>query len=85
MGFTVLRSKAVSHRFVTNNINHHQETTCVQHVNGKFGIHCFGRQYTATFYRLKTWFELSRVKLYINDLRGNKNYFELAGSSSYRG
>ena len=28
--------------------------------------------------------ELSRAKLYINDLRGNKNYFELAGGSSYR-
>ena len=27
---------------------------------------------------LKTWFELSRVKLYRNDLR-EKNYFELAG------
>ena len=25
------------------------------------------------------------VKLYRNDLRGNKNYFELAGGSSYRG
>ena len=34
---------------------------------------------------LKTWFELSRVKLYGNDLRGNKNYFELAGGSSYLG
>ena len=29
--------------------------------------------------------ELSRVKLYRNDLKGNKNYFELAGGSSYRG
>ena len=47
MGFTVLRSKAsVSNRFVTNNISHHQETICVQHVNGKFRILCFGRQYT---------------------------------------
>ena len=27
--------------------------------------------------------ELSRVKLYRNDLKGN--YFELAGGSSYRG
>ena len=25
------------------------------------------------------------VRLYKNDLRGNKNYFELAGDSSYRG
>ena len=51
---------------------------------------CFGRQYTVFFPRLfkgskKTWFELSRVKLYRNDLSGNKNYFELAGGSSYRG
>ena len=32
---------------------------------------------------LKTWFELSRVKVYRNDLRGNENYFELGGGSSY--
>ena len=32
-----------------------------------------------------SWFELSKVKLYRNDLKGNKNYFELVGSSSYRG
>ena len=43
-----------------------------------------------TFEGLKTWFELSRVKLYRNDLRGNENWFELVGvqvieSSSYRG
>ena len=31
------------------------------------------------------WFELSRVKLCRNVLKGNKNYFELAGGSSYRG
>ena len=34
---------------------------------------------------LKTWFELSRVNLYRNDLKGNKNYFKLAGASSSRG
>ena len=28
--------------------------------------------------------EFSRVKLYRNDLKGNKNYFELAGGLSYR-
>ena len=38
-----------------------------------------------TFYGLKTWFELLRVKFYINDLRGDKNYFELVGGSSYQG
>ena len=32
-----------------------------------------------------SWFELSRVKLYRNDLKGNRNYFELVGSSSYQG
>ena len=31
-----------------------------------------------TNHELKTWFDLSRVKLYRNDLKGNKNYFELA-------
>ena len=29
--------------------------------------------------RFITWFELSRVKLYRNDLKENKNYLELAG------
>ena len=29
--------------------------------------------------------ELSQVKLYRHYLRGNKNFFELAGGSSYRG
>ena len=41
---------------------------------------CFERQNTVffpTFYALKTWFELSRVKLCGNSLRGNKNYLEL--------
>ena len=33
---------------------------------------------------LKTWFEYWRVKLCRNDLKGNKNYFELAGGLSYR-
>ena len=33
----------------------------------------------------KTWFELLRVKLYRNDVKGNKNYFKLAGGLSYQG
>ena len=38
---------------------------------------------------LKTWLELLRVKLYGNDLKGNKNYFELVrvqviGSQLYK-
>ena len=46
----------------------------------------------STCHALKTRCELSRVKLYKNDLKGNKNYFEfnsgrfeLARGSSYRG
>ena len=48
-------------------------------------IQCFGLQYIfhPTCYALKTWFDLSRVKVYRNDLV--QNYFELTGSSSYRG
>ena len=38
-----------------------------------------------TCHALITWIELSRVKLYRNELKGNKNYFELAGGSSYWG
>ena len=38
-----------------------------------------------TFSELTTWLELSRVKLYRNDLRENNNYFELARGSSSRG
>ena len=41
--------------------------------------------YFPDFEGLKTWFEVSRVKLYRNGLRGNKNCFELAGGSSFRG
>ena len=31
------------------------------------------------------WFKLPRVKLYLNDLRRNKIYFELAEGLSYLG
>ena len=37
------------------------------------------------FLRAQNMVRVIEVKLYRNDLRGNKNYFELAGSSSYRG
>ena len=39
----------------------------------------------STCQALKAWFGLSRMNLYRNDLRGNKNYFELARGLSYRG
>ena len=38
-----------------------------------------------TCHVLVTWFELSRVKLYRNYLKGNKDYFELAEGLSYLG
>ena len=38
-----------------------------------------------TCHVLKTWFKLLGVKLHRNDRKGNKDYFELAGGSSYRG
>ena len=42
-------------------------------------VHCF---FFSTCHALKTWFELSRVESYRNDLTGSKNYFELAGGLS---
>ena len=45
-------------------------------------VHC---DFFFNFHALKTRFELSRVKLFRNDLKENKNCFELAGASSYRG
>ena len=43
------------------------------------------RFFFPTCHALIIWFELWRAKLYRNDLKGNKNYFELAGGSSNRG
>ena len=52
----------------------------------KFNVSDFSTQFfLPTCHALITWFELSRVKLYRNDLKGNKTYLELAGGSSYRG
>ena len=41
--------------------------------------------FVPTYYVLKTWLELSRVKLYSNKLKGNKRYFELVEGPSYQG
>ena len=52
----------------------------------KFNVSDFSTMFFfPTCYALKTWFGLSRVKLCRNDLKGNKNYFEFAGGSSYHG
>ena len=47
----------------------------------KFNVLDFSteRFFFLTFHAPITWFKLSRVKLYRNDLKGNKNYLELAG------
>ena len=88
MRFTVLRSKAVScYIFYKQHkpplVNYMPTTRQWKIQNSMFRtpVHCF----FPTFQGFNTWFELSRVKLYRNDLRGNKNYFELKGDSSYRG
>ena len=52
----------------------------IQLIWNKLGVSDFSTlSFFFWFHRLKTWFEVSRVKLYGNDLKGNKNYFELAG------
>ena len=43
----------------------------------------FGSKFNVSEFRTRC--ELPRVKLYRNELKGNKNYFALAGGSSYRG
>ena len=88
MRFTILRSKAVScYIFYKQHkpplVNYMPTTRQWKIQNSMFRtpVHCF----FPTFQGFKTWFELSRVKLYRNDLRRNKHYFELTGDSSYRG
>ena len=46
----------------------------------RISVHVF---FFLTGHVLITWFEISRVKLYRNDLKGDKNYVESAGGSSY--
>ena len=60
---------------------------CLQHVNGtsKSNVSDASTLFFLDFLRAQTRFELSKVKLYRDDLRENKNYFELAEGSSYRG
>ena len=52
----------------------------------KFNVSDFStRFFFLTCHALITWFKILRVKLYRNDLKGNKNQFELAGVLSYQG
>ena len=90
MRFTILRSKAVScYIFYKQHkpplVNYMPTTRQWKIQNSKFNVSDASTLFFPTFQGFKTWFELSRVKLYRNDLRRNKNYFELTGDSSYRG
>ena len=92
MRFTVLRLVKLFHvRFVTNNISLHYSKLYAYNKSmgsdSKFNVLDASTLFFKARFktRLKTQFELSRVKLYRNDLRENKNYFELVVGSSYRG
>ena len=85
MHFAVLNSKAVSREICEEHqpplVNFMPTTRQWEIKNQRFG-----RQYTVfpDFLSSQNMVR-SRVKLYGNDLRGNKNYFKLARGSSYRG
>ena len=76
MRFTVLRSKAIH----VGSKKHPLLTISLPHVNGQFKIQCFSFRTQvhcfSGFYGLKTWLKLPRVKLYRNELRGNKKHCE---------
>ena len=50
--------------------------------NSKFNVSDASILFLSDFLRAQN---MVREKLYRNDLRGNKNYFDLAAGSSYRG
>ena len=60
------------------------------HTTRQWEIQCFGRQYNVFFFFSDFLSAQNRVRVIEGefiwkDLRGNINYFELAGGSSYRG
>ena len=65
---TELTKKTKNQKNTRFNVSHCQELT-------------FFNFFFSTCQALETWFELSRVKLFRNDLKGNNIYFELAGGS----
>ena len=88
MRFPVLSSKAVSRQICDKQ---HQPPlvtdTCIQHVNGKFNVRttvqCF--VFFSDFLSAQNRVRVIEGEFIWKDLRGNKNYFELAGGPSYRG
>ena len=71
MGFTDLRSKAVSHRFVTNNMSHMRTTHQweIQNSMLRTPVNCF----FPDFLRAQNMVRVIEGKIIINDLRENKN------------
>ena len=85
MRFTVLRSKAVH---VTDEHQLPLENYLPKTRQWDFKTQRYGPKYTVflDFLSAQNGVQvISRVKISGNDLRGNKNHFELAGCSSYRG
>ena len=57
-------------------------------INAMFqtAVHCFVVVVVVVFFmHFERGLELLKVKLYRNELKGNKNYRKLAGGSSYQG
>ena len=53
--------------------------------NSKFNVLEAVHSFSPDFLRAQNMVRVIEGKIYRNDLRGDKNYFELAGVSSYRG
>ena len=88
MRFPVLSSKAVSRQICDKQ---HQPPlvtdTCIQHVNGKFNVSDDSTMFFffSDFLSAQNRVRVIEGEFILKDLRGNKNYFELAGGSSYWG
>ena len=85
MRFPVLSSKAVSRQICDKQ---HQPPlvtdTCIQHVNGKFNVSDDSTMFFffSDFLSAQNRVRVIEGEFIWKDLRGNKNYFELAGGSS---
>ena len=87
MRFPVLSSKAVSRQICDKQ---HQPPlvtdTCIQHVHGKFNVSDDSTMFFfSDFLSAQNRVRVIEGEFIWKDLRGNINYFELAGGSSYRG
>ena len=86
MHFTVLNSKAVSREICEKHqppLVNYMPTTRQWEI--KINVSDHSTLFVFPDFLSSQNMVRSRVKLYGNDLRGNKDYFKLAGGSSYRG